>query len=673
MPKLIGSGSFAVWIALCGLGLGVSSAQQMVAGKVPDVTLAPKSGAAVSAQVIDPAKEPMLSPQEKLRLIRSHIKYVFVLFQENRSFDFYFGSYPGADGLYAGPDGRYDPAQVAGFTQTIVNTDGTLGTVTPFKIPATVVDAAGKTVPLYPADIGSVNHSHVGIARKMALGADGVAQNSEYALTEEGVKLVDGKPSKTPTLERKQFGELVMSHVDCDTVPFLWRYADRFTLFDHFMDTVVGPSTPNAIAMIAGQGGETQWMLHPDQAATGGKGRGGIVPMVSDPEPYWGSMLDTADRLKQPQEPRASENISKNLTFASLPLSFMGSAIKKTTAADYDPAFNLPDVQEDIEKIAGHGVSAVNWGWYQQGYDHEVNDPSDKATHDGYIAHHNAPQYFGYVADNPLSTQHLHGLSDFFSDVAAKRLPTSGVFYVRGGYGNVEGWSPQDPNPKLAKVFFGNDDHPGYSDSQISEGLLAEEINAIASSPYWSQSAIIITYDESDGEYDHARPRVRSHDAAGLPLEQGPRIPAILISPYAVAHGVSHVPSEHSSVIKFVDEMFTLIPLADLPDEERAREIGKEKFGQNDLGPADDKVQDVGDMSSAFDVLRLEGKRAPLSASYAEIPSAEIAKFPHDGGEGCRVLGVAPTDSGLPNPVPKDFNPRPDSTPGIPTAGGWTP
>jgi len=465
----------------------------------------------------------------------------------------------------------------------------------------------------------------------------------------------------------------VMSHVDCDTVPFLWRYADRFTLFDHFMDTIVGPSTPNAIAMIAGQGGETQWMLHPGQATTGGIGAGATVPMLSDPQPYWGSALDTAQQLHQPQALHTFGGVSKNLTFASLPLSFMGSTIKKTTARDYDPAFDLPDVQEDIEKIAGHGVSAVNWGWYQQGYDREKSDPDAKATHDGYVAHHNAPQYFGYVANNPLATTHMHGLSDFFRDVAAKRLPASGVFYVRGGYGNIEGWKPQDPNPRLATVFNGNDDHPGYSDSQVSEALLAEEINAIAASPYWSQSAIIITYDESDGEYDHVRPRVRSQDAAGLPLAQGPRIPALVISPYAVAHGVSHVPTEHSSVIKFVDELFTLIPLADLPDEERGRQIGKTKFGQEHLGPADDKVPDVGDMSSAFDVLRLQGKAAPLSAAYAIIPTREIDAFPHDGGNGCKVLGIAPTDSGRPNPVPSDFNPRPDSTPGNPMAGGWTP
>lgn len=658
-------------LALCALGAGVSAAQEKPA--LPDVTIAPKSSAAVSAEIIDPAQEPAISAAEKWKLIREKIKYVFVLFQENRSFDFYFGTYPGADGIYAGPDGPYKNGQVPGFTQLIVNIDGTLGTITPFRIPATVKDANGKIVPLYPADIASVDHSHSGIARKMALDFYNVAQNSEYTLTEEGVKIVGGIPSNAPTLERKQFGELVMSHVDCDTVPFLWRYADRFTLFDHFMDTVIGPSTPNAIAMIAGQAGETQWMLHPADAATGGQGKGATVPMVSDPQPYWGSPLDKADKLRQPQAVEPFGGISKNLTFASLPLSFMGDKIEQTTAADYDPAFDLPDVEEDIETIAGHGVKPIHWSWYQQGYDHEINDPSWKASHEGYIAHHNAPQYFGYIANNPQASTHLHGLSEFFEAVAKRELPSSGVFYVRGGYGNLHNWQPEDPNPKLMDVFAGDDDHPGYSDSQISEGMLAEAINAIANSPYWSQSAIIITYDESDGEYDHAQPRVRSYDANGDPLEQGPRIPTILISPYAVAHGVSHVPTEHSSVIKFVDNLFDLIPLADLPDEARARQIGAMKFGQNSLGPADDQVPDVGDMSSAFDVLRLEGKRPPLSAAYATIPAVEIAKFPQDGGQGCRELQITPTDSKLPNPVPDDFNPRPDTTPGIPTEGDWTP
>jgi|HubBroStandDraft_5_1064220.scaffolds.fasta_scaffold14825_3 phospholipase C len=664
---------FVVLLGLCGTILGISAAQKKPAASLPDVTIAPRSSTSVATEVIDPANEPHISPQEKLELIRRHIKYVFVLFQENRSFDFYFGSYPGADGLYAGPEGHRTPDQVPGFTQTIVNTDGSLGTITPFRIPATLVDKAGHTIPIYPADIASVNHSQVGIARKMAIDASGVAQNTGYALGEEGVTLKDGKPSNAPTQERKQFGELVMSHVDCDTAPFLWRYADRFILFDHFMDTIIGPSTPNAIAMISGQSGETQWMLHPDAASTGGQGTNARVPLVSDPQPYWGSPLDTANRLKEPQAASPFGGVSKNLTFASLPLSFMGNDIRQTTAADFDPAFDLLDVQQDIEKIAGHGVKAINWGWYQQGYDHEMNDAADKASHQGYVAHHNAPQYFGYVANNPLASTHLHGLSEFFEAVEHRRLPVSGVFYVRGGYGNIWGWKPQDPNPKLAKQFSGDDDHPGYTDTQISEGLLAEEINAIAQSPYWQESAIIITYDESDGLYDHVQPHIRSHDQAGNPLEQGPRIPAIVISPYAVAHGVSHVPSEHSSIIKFVDELFDLVPLADLPDEERARKIGAEKYGEPNLGPADDKVPGVGDMTSAFDTLRLQGKRPLLSATYASIPPAEVSRFPHAVGAGCHALEIVPTDSTLPNPVPQDFNPRPDSAKGIPTDGNWTP
>jgi len=624
----------------------------------------PPSNAIANGMATDLGREPLLSHEQKLRLLRQQIKYVFVLFQENRAFDSYFGTYPGADGLFSRP-----ASETAGFTQTIVNVDGTLGTVTPFRIPADVLDTNGKTVPLYPTDLAGINHSHVAIARKLDLDSDGVARNDQYALTEEGVTIMDGKPSKIPSLERKQFGELVMAYLDCDSAPFLWQYADRFVLFDKFFDTVIGPSGPNAIAMIAGQSGETQWMLHP-QLAQGTNGT--ALPMVANARPYWGLAMDAAGAPAKPV-PNAEAHPAVNLTFATLPLSFMGKEIKKTTAADYNPAFDLMDVQEDIDKIAGHGVAATHWGWYQQGYDHEPNDPAGVASHKGYIAHHNGPQYFGYVADNPQANIHMHGLHQFFTDVAERRLPNSGVFYVRGGYGNILGFQPADPNPKLATVYDGDDDHPGYSDSGISEALLAREINTIAASPYWKQSVILIAYDESDGHYDHAQPRVRSHDAGGLPLDQGPRIPFLLLSPYGVTHAVSHERSEHSSIIKFVDELFHLIPLADLPDEERGRELGRTTLGQNDLGPADDKVPDVGDLFSGFDNLRLLGRRTPVPSSYASIPNSSIGTFPHLGGHGCSVLHITPTDAGKPNPIPEDFNPRPDTTPGVPRSGNWVP
>jgi phospholipase C len=628
------------------------------------VDVAPPSNHTSHRQALDLRTEPVLSHQQKLALLRQHIKYVFILFQENRSFDSYFGTYPGADGLFS-----RDASGTAGFVQPFVGSDGTVSTISPFRIPASITNAAGSSVRLYPEDLTSLNHSHVAIARKLDLDKAGVARNDRYALTEEGVTLANGKPSRIPSLEREQFGELVMAYVDCNTIPFLWNYADRFTLFDHFFDTVIGPSGPNAIAMIAGQTGETEWMLHPKLA----EGKNGTsLPMVANARPYWGLAMDASGAPARPK-PNPEPNHAQNLTFATLPLSFMGDNIDRTTAADYDPAFDLMDVRADIEKIAGHGMPAVNWGWYQQGYGHESTDKPGLASHAGYVAHHNGPQYFGYVSDNPLASAHMHGLGVFFTDVAERKLPSSGVFYVRGGFGNIFGLSPADPNPKLATMYYGDDDHPGYSDSGISETLLAKEINAIADSPYWKQSAIFIAYDESDGRYDHAQPRVRSHDASGLPLDQGPRIPFILISPFGVAHGIAHDRAEHSSIIRFVDELFNLVPLADLPDEERGRQIGHDKFGQDNLGPADDKVPDVSDLFSGFDNLRLIGTRKPLSAQYAKISHKLMDTYPHMSGEGCKVLHITPTDTGRPNPLPADFNPRPDATPGDPRSPTWTP
>src|ERR1700753_2772648 len=127
----------------------------------------------------------------------------------------------------------------------------------------------------------------------------------------------------------------------------------------------------------------------------------------------------------------------------------------------------------------------------------------------------------------------------------------------------------------VQKLFQGDDDHPGYSDAAISEALVAREVDAIARSPYWKNCAIIITYDESDVDYDHVPPRILSFDPSGLPLSRGPRIPLILISPYARAHVVSHEEGDHNSVIKLLDAIFNIPPLADLPDELEARLVGE--------------------------------------------------------------------------------------------------
>ena len=109
------------------------------------------------------------------------------------------------------------------------------------------------------------------------------------------------------------------------------------------------------------------------------------------------------------------------------------------------------------------------------------------------------------------------------------------MFYVRGGYYNNDGLVTADPSPAVRTTFSGNDDHGTYSDSQISESMVADSVNAIVNSPYWSQSAIIISYDESDGFYDHVPEAIRNWGPDGQPMSGGPRIPTIVLSPYGAA------------------------------------------------------------------------------------------------------------------------------------------
>ena len=309
-----------------------------------------------------------------------------------------------------------------------------------------------------------------------------------------------------------------MSHLDCDTIPFLWQYADRFTLLDNFHMTITSASTPNAIAMISGQNGVTQLALHPELAGSNNassavKASGGL-PMLNDDGPYAGSNFDNSP-VKPPYGPNDESPAvpALNQTYASLPLSFRGSDVEKYVKYDQNPALDLADVQSDM-KVIGAMDAPVNWGWYQEGYDHEPTDGTGPASYSTYITHHNGPQYFGYLGDNTESSrqQACTGLA-ISSPTSRQRKTRSapGVFYVRGGYGNNDGLVPVDKNARPSRQPSpARDDHPGYSDAQIAEALVADEINAIASSRYWKDSAIIITYDETDGLYDHVPATIRA-------------------------------------------------------------------------------------------------------------------------------------------------------------------
>ncbi len=94
-------------------------------------------------------------------------------------------------------------------------------------------------------------------------------------------------------------------------------------------------------------------------------------------------------------------------------------------------------------------------------------------------------------------------------------------------------------------------DHPPNA-LQGGQNFVTKQINAIMQSPYWNSTAIFVTWDDWGGFYDHVKPPVVDH--MGL----GPRVPLLVISPYAKAGYISHQQGEFSSFVKFVEENFNL-------------------------------------------------------------------------------------------------------------------
>jgi phospholipase C len=554
----------------------------------PSLSLAERPGGQASAQS---AKVPSPTHDQLIAALRAHVHHVFVIYQENRSFDSYFGTFPGADNL-ATPEAR-----AHGFRQW---------------------DPIGKTwvvpFPLNSADSLDADHSRAGLLAKADNGKMDNFVAGEEKIQTDG----DGRPEQYA----RQLGMLTMAHEDCHTIPFLWMYAHRFALYDHIFQAMYGPSTPGNIDLIAGQTGQSQLARHPEDNGVDEDGPGD--PVLGDAEPHFPPYDTAAHAAGQKQ---------LDQKYATLMLSLKG---RDATEAKAD----ADDVKDDIGALAHLNHRDIPWAWYQEGFGNGQGN-----NHPAYIPHHNAPQYFGYIRQNPGMWNGVHDLLDFFQVIEARQLPAESVVFVKGGYTNPFGWVPANPR---ARNIVGDDDHPGYSDSQISESLVAKVVNAVARSPYWKDSAIIVLWDDSEGFYDHVSPPQFESCPDQHPCGDGPRVPLILISPWARAGGIVTDPGDHASFAKFLDVLFDLPPLASLPDE-------KPYLPQ---GPRDTLPQ-LTDLLGGFDPARLTGAKPPIPASAAQIPDTVVNHFPP--AMSCAQTSVTPVavPGGATTP-PKDFfNPLP--------------
>jgi phospholipase C len=526
--------------------------------------------------------------------IHSRIKHVFVIFQENHSFDNYFGTYPGADNLAS------SAAQTHGFRQY-----DPIGKtwITPFRITDPDIESMSQARPVWLAKM------HSG---KMDAFVAAQEAYSRKKLGDAGARIL---------------GMETMAHYDCDTIPFLWKYAHEFTLFDQVFEAIIGPSTPNNIAAIAAQAGETQAARSPASAIDASiKGLG--VPALNDTDPAFGpySEVDKSHQISQ--------------EYATLMLLLNGTANTQVTQDTHG-------VERDLGAVIAQGRAPTPWGWYQEGY------VSPTLALPGYVTHHNAPQYFGYLRNNDVFWNDVHGLQPLLGALREGTLPDTGLFYVKGSSTNGFGWKPANPDPYVQSQYLGDDDHPGPGDSdqQIGEAFVATFVNAIARSKYWDDSAIVITWDDPGGQYDHVPPPQFENCPDAHPCGDGGRLALLVISPFARSGAVVHDAGDTASIVKFAETVFGLPALSSLPEEQ----------SYMPEGPRDGNAA-ITDLLGAFDPARLAGTAPPIPASSAEIPDATVNAFPP--AMSCRSLGIAPvTLPNAPSTPPPGFAPRVTSHP----------
>jgi phospholipase C len=98
-------------------------------------------------------------------------------------------------------------------------------------------------------------------------------------------------------------------------------------------------------------------------------------------------------------------------------------------------------------------------------------------------------------------------------------------------------------------------DHSGLTDGS-GPSWVAAIVNAIGNSPYWANTAIIVTWDDWGGFYDHVAPTIIDS------YQYGFRVPLIVVSPYAKPGYISHVPSDFGSILRFIEKTFDLPTVA---------------------------------------------------------------------------------------------------------------
>lgn len=465
------------------------------------------------------------------------IQHLVVIYQENASFDRYFASYPAALNPPGEPPfhARPDTPAINGLTEPLRTRNPNLAQ--PFRF---------KRTQAFTCDM---NHDYTS------------EQKSYHAgLLDQFVEATEGNPSDArQTCPRDEQGRYiaVMGHFDGNTVTALWHYAQHFAISDNHFAAMFGESTRGALNLVAGDvfgavcgppgyikaargfviEGETPPCGDPvDSTAIPAPTNGVIGTLVDDGDPYW-DICSTREAYPFPVVAMSGRNVG------------------------------------DLLNDAG-----VTWGWFQDGFalgpngecypTSHVLEAFDRATGldpatdtnvlQDYVPHHNPFQYYPSTA-NPRhlapSSLEMVGRQD-----QANHQYDLSWFWRAAESGHL-------PAVSFLKARQSQDGHPGTSNPLDEQVFLVETLNRLQRLPEWEQMAVIIAWDDSDGWYDHVMPPLINHSATELDhgcgtitqgppgrCGYGPRLPLLLISPWARENYVSHAISDQTSILRFIED-----------------------------------------------------------------------------------------------------------------------
>jgi phospholipase C len=171
--------------------------------------------------------------------------------------------------------------------------------------------------------------------------------------------------------------------------------------------------------------------------------------------------------------------------------------------------------------------------------------------------------------------ENLARIEEFYVDAAAGMLPAVSLVDCNMGQwtGTVGGELQGVPVPALstaANVFNDStESEENPQDIQLGEAFVARITNAVMSGPAWRRTLLIWLYDEHGGYYDHVAPPaallpdqtppdLSADNLPGAYNLYGPRVPAVVISPYSRAHDVTNVVHDHTSVLATIEQQWNL-------------------------------------------------------------------------------------------------------------------